>query len=67
MCSHCKSSASSEWSLEVPIYHRHNIGHQIVVTGFPLSLARKGSSTGPKGIQDTETLGILDDIDHTDQ
>ena len=33
------------------------------VAGFPLSCARKGSNTGPIGIQDTETLDTLDGID----
>ena len=36
-----------------------NNGYQIYVTGFPLFLTRRGSSTGPMGIQDTETLGEL--------
>ena len=33
------------------------------VMGFPLSLTRRGSSTGSTGIQDTVTLGILDGMD----
>ena len=59
----CIGSASGEWPLEVPIYCGPHIGHKIVVMGFPLSLTRRGLSTGPTGIQDTETLVILDGRD----
>ena len=31
----------------------------INVAGFPLFITRRGSSTGPTGIQDTETLDRL--------
>ena len=30
---------------------------------FPLSLVRRGLSTGPMGIQDTQTLDMLDGVD----
>ena len=60
-------STSAEWSLKVPIYCGPHIGHQLLSWVF---FTRRGLSTGPMGIQDTETLGILDGIDgllHTDQ
>ena len=59
MCSSCMSSTSVEWSLEVSIYFGPHIRCQIVVMGFLLSLAKRGSSTGPMGIQESETLDRL--------
>ena len=39
------------------------LGAKLLSQVYLSLLARRGSSTGPTGIQDTETLGILDGID----
>ena len=58
VCSHCKDSLLKCLSTIGP-----TLGAKLLLWFFLSSLARRGLSTGPMGIQDTETLGILDSID----